>query len=350
MGILIHCYAEAINMPPVEQSHVPRDPNVTRRKSITELKSVEKAMELPVVSDTLEELDKVKNTLSDYARVRSARQMVEEGMKILAENNMVKDGMKVLHNEKIMQTMTNVRDKVYPHVYNAVEHLDDMACGGLESLTTALPALSHPTPELVESTKETARNYFSLATEYLASFTVSRIGLSVADKSLDTVEKSVKFFKPDKKDEGVACRTYAKIRKMRRMLRALRRAGERRNYIEMDKLARAGMVGRLASFFSVNMMLHIFGLELVAVRPSRAHHVVDEIDADESHTELKDVQGNFVDYQSDEDPDYHPTEDEDSLDDSATSDESEDEAGESRGEEETHHHGEEVAEAAEEHH
>jgi len=336
-------------MPPVEQTSVPRQPDLGRRKSITELKSIEKAKELPVVSDTLVELDKVKNSLSDYATVKTAKHMVEEGMKILSENHIVQDGIKVLSNEKVQQTVTNVKDKVYPHVYNAVEHLDEMACGGLDSLTTALPALTNPTPELVETTKESARNYFSLATEYLASFTVSRIGLKVADKSLDTVEKGVKFIKPDKKDEGIVCRTYSKIRETRRMLRALRRAGERRNYIEMDKLARAGLVGRLASFFSVNMVLHIFGLELTAVRPVRLHPVTDEINADDSLTELKDVQGTLGGYHSDSDPDYYPSEDADSLDDSTSSDGSETEADTTGGEETIEHHGQEVGQVAEEH-
>jgi len=338
-------------MPPVEQTSVPRQPDLGRRKSITELKSVEKAMELPVVSDTLGELDKVRNTLSDYATVKTAKHMVEEGMKILSENHMVQDGIKVLSNEKVQKTVTNVKDKVYPHVFNAVEHLDEMACGGLNSLTTAIPALNNPTPELVESTKESARNYFSLATEYVASFTVSRMGLKVADKSLDTVEKGVKFFKPDKKDEGIVCRTYSKIRETRRMLRALRRAGERRNYIELDKLARAGLVGRLASFFSVNLVLQMFGLELTAVRPTRLHHeVTDEIDPDDSMTELGEVQGTLGGYHSEDDPDYYPTEDADSLDDSTTSDESETEADTTGGEETLEPHGQEVGQIAEEHH
>jgi len=338
-------------MPPVEQTSVPRQPDLGRRKSITELKSVEKAMELPVVSDTLGELDKVRNTLSDYATVKTAKHMVEEGMKILSENHMVQDGIKVLSNEKVQKTVTNVKDKVYPHVFNAVEHLDEIACGGLNSLTTAIPALNNPTPELVESTKESARNYFSLATEYVASFTVSRMGLKVADKSLDTVEKGVKFFKPDKKDEGIVCRTYSKIRETRRMLRALRRAGERRNYIELDKLARAGLVGRLASFFSVNLVLQMFGLELTAVRPTRLHHeVTDEIDPDDSMTELGEVQGTLGGYHSEDDPDYYPTEDADSLDDSTTSDESETEADTTGGEETLEPHGQEVGQIAEEHH
>jgi len=330
-------------MAPVEQSSIPRQPDTERRRSISELKTVEKVMELPVVSDTLTELDKVKNAVSDYAGVKKTKQMVEDGIKIFADNNLVKDGMKVLGNEKVQKTVSNVCDRVYPHVYHAVEHLDEMAYGGLNSLTTAVPALNNPTTELVETTKETAKNYFSLASEYLASFTVSRLGLKVADKSLDKVEKSVKFFTPDN-GEGLVCRTYAKIRETRRMLRALRRAGERRNYIEMDKLARAGFVGRLASFFSVNLMLHMFGLELTAFRP-KIHHK----DQDDSAAEQKNDQGNDAEYNSEEDPDYVPSEDEDSLDDSATSVESTCEADPCRGEEEADPHRDEVGQPAEEH-
>merc|ERR1712035_134727 len=137
------------------------------------------------------------------------------------------------------------------------------------------------------------------------------------------------------------------------MLRALRRAGERRSYIEMDKLARAGLVGRVASFFSVNMFLHVFGLELVAFRPSRSIAVVTH-EGDESQTELQEVEGDFGGYRSEDDPDYHPSTDEDSLDQSSTSDESEDEheavdeADESRGENEGEAGGEPHGQSTEE--
>jgi len=311
-------------MAPVEQSTLPPH---ERRLSLTELKVVEKAMELPVVSDTVEEIERVKNTLSENAHVVSAKQLVSDGIKILAENptvqdgiHTVQDGFKVLHdNPRVQQTIDTVKDTVLPRVVEAVEQLDTIACGGIASLKTALPVLSNPTPELVETTKETARNYFSLATEYMASFVVSQLSLQAADKSLATVEKSVKFFKPDKKDDGIVCVTYSKIRDARRTLRALRRAGERRNHIEMDKLARAGFMGRVASILSVNYFLNIFGLELSASKPERClasmNPVVDEVDESELH-ELK---GDLGGYRSDEDPDYKPCSEDDSLDSSSTS-------------------------------
>jgi len=303
-------------MPPVEQTSVPREPE--RRKSVTELKVVEKAKEIPVVSDTLSQLGKVGNTLSEYAHVMTAKKMVEDGIKILTDNPRVKGGIRVINeNATIQQAVSSVRDRVYPRVANAVDQLDTMACGGIDSLTTALPSLNAPTPDLVESTKETARNYFSLSTEYMASFTVSRLSLSAVDYSLGMAEKSVKFFKPDEKDCGVLCKTYTKIRKARRTLRALRRAGERRSHIESDKLSRAGLAGRVCSFMSVNFFLHMVGLEMVTFRKRRSDNI-DGPNNEVSTAELKELQ-DLEGYRSEEDPDYCPDSD-DTLDGSDSED------------------------------
>jgi len=331
-------------MPPVEQTTVPRSP--LRKMSIAELKVVEKAMEIPVVSDTINELEKVRSTLSEYAHVRTAKKMVEDGIKILTENPRVQGGFKALNeNPTIHQTVCSVRDRMYPRVAHAVDQLDTMACGGIDSLTTVLPALHNSTPELVEGTKETARSYFSLATEYMASFTISRLSLSAADYSLGLAERSVKFFKPDQKDCGFLCKTYSKIRKTRRTMRALRRAGERRGQLDMDKLSRAGFVGRLCSFMSVNFFLHAVGLELIAER-SRRTDSTDAPNLADHPSDLKELQGDFSGYKSDEDPDYHPDSD-DTLDHSSSIEDSEseheDESREVDGEEESEHIGEEAS-------
>ena len=66
-----------------------------------------------------------------------------------------------------------------------MDQLDTLACGGIDSLTSALPALTSPTPELVESTKEAARGYFAWAKEYAASFTVAQISLKARSSNYE---------------------------------------------------------------------------------------------------------------------------------------------------------------------
>ena len=103
-------------------------------------------------------------------------------------------------------------DSLMRQVPGAVDKLDNYACGRIDNLTSAIPALADPTPQLVESTKEAVIGYIAIMNEYLASFTAAQISLSIVDKSLSVVEKSVNFFKPDEQDSGVLCRTSSKIR------------------------------------------------------------------------------------------------------------------------------------------
>jgi hypothetical protein len=53
---------------------------------------------------------------------------------------------------------------------------------------TAVPSLTAPTPELVETAREAAAGYLSLLTEYLASFSLAQLSLNMADRSLVLIE------------------------------------------------------------------------------------------------------------------------------------------------------------------
>jgi len=86
---------------------------------------------------------------------------------------------------------TTLSDVVYPRMAGAVESLDSLACGGLDHLKAAVPAIAEPMPQLVETTKKAASGYWSSALEYLSSFTVAQISLELADKSLDAVSTMV---------------------------------------------------------------------------------------------------------------------------------------------------------------
>ena len=85
----------------------------------------------------------------------------------------------------------------------------------------------------------------------------------MADKTLSLAEKTTKLLHADVKDKSIAALTYSKLRQTRRALRATKRAGERKAYLEKDPVARTGLVGSLASILSVNSILHLFGLQLV---------------------------------------------------------------------------------------
>merc|ERR1712142_1063296 len=134
----------------------------------------------------------------------------------------------------------------------------------------------------------------------------------LVDRSLNFVEKTTKYLHPDTKDKSVLAVTYSKLRQTRRALRVVKRAGERKRYLESDPVARAGVVGSVASMLGLNIVLDLVGLKIVAEKKVRP--VVEAVeDNDENHREISDLKGDLAGYKSEEDPDYHP-DTEDSID------------------------------------
>jgi hypothetical protein len=70
---------------------------------------------------------------------------------------------------------STISDMVLPRMAGAMESLDSLACGSLDQLKAAVPAIAEPTPQLVQSTKRAASGYWSSALQYLSSFTVSQV-------------------------------------------------------------------------------------------------------------------------------------------------------------------------------
>merc|ERR1711970_1071599 len=152
------------------------------------------------------------------------------------------------------------------------------------------------------------------------------MSLKLADKSLNLVEKTTKYLHPDTKDKSRLAVTYSKLRQTRRALRVVKRAGERKRYLESDPVARVGLAGTLASMLGLNSLLDMFGLKIVAEKRVRAEVVAVE-DNDENHRQIADLKGDLAGYKSEEDPDYHPDM-EDSIDGEETDSGSEGETGE----------------------
>ena len=170
----------------------------------------------------------------------------------------------------------------------ALDKLDHLACDGIDSLTSAIPALNSSTPELYLSTKDAAKGYFLWATEYVASFTASQISLSLADTSLSVAEKVTSFVKPEKKDDSLASTTYTRIRGLRRSLRTVKRAGARHNRPahKPKTLNESGLPGRLASMFYVNTLLRTVGIQLVpAVKETKEKKTGAPLDDSNSRIE-----------------------------------------------------------------
>merc|ERR1711875_7261 len=311
-------------MPPTEQQTVPLGESTI--KSIGDLKTVSKAIKFPVVSDTVKAATDVVTQISENTHVETARQYLQDGIKTLSETetfNNIQGKVKELNeNPRVQEVITNINLK------EKVDRLDTFAADGIESLASAVPALRAPTPQLVETAKDTANSYLYLATEYLASFSVAQISLRIAEKTLSLAEGTTDILKSD--TEGLMASTSSRIKQVRRAIRAVKRAGERKSILEKDPVARTGIVGSIASLLHVNSILGYLGLRLEAkeneydynedsdeetIEPVEVDETDDQDepvdDGDDNHRHISDLKGDLDGYDSQEDPDYDPKRDED---------------------------------------
>merc|ERR1712168_1687123 len=311
-------------MPPTEQQTVPLSESTI--KSIGDLKTVSKAIKFPVVSDTVKAATDVVTQISENTHVETARQYLQDGIKTLSETetfNNIQGKVKELNeNPRVQEVITNINLK------EKVDRLDTFAADGIESLASAVPALRAPTPQLVETAKDTANSYLYLATEYLASFSVAQISLRIAEKTLSLAEGTTDILKSD--TEGLMASTSSRIKQVRRAIRAVKRAGECKSILEKDSVARTGIVGSIASLLHMNSILGYLGLRLEAkenesdynddsdketIEPVEVDETDDQDepvdDGDDNHRHIADLKGDLDGYDSQEDPDYDPKRDED---------------------------------------
>merc|ERR1712168_1398095 len=310
-------------MPPTEQQTLPIGESTL--KSIGDLKTLNKAIKFPVVSDTVKKATDVVTQISENAHVETARQYLQDGIKTLSETEAftnIQGKVKELNeNPRVQEVITNINLK------DKVDRLDTFAADGIESLASAVPSLRAPTPQLVETAKDTANSYLYLATEYLASFSVAQISLRIAEKTLSLAEGTTDILKSD--TEGLMASTSSRIKQVRRAIRAVKRAGERKSILEKDPVARTGIVGSIASLLHVNSILGYLGLRLEAKENESEYNDSDEEtiepvevdetddqdepvdDGDDNHRHIADLKGDLDGYDSQEDPDYDPKRDED---------------------------------------
>merc|ERR1739845_112767 len=303
-----------IKMPPTEQQTVPLGESTI--KSIGDLKTVSKAIKFPVVSDTVKAATDVVTQISENTHVETARQYLQDGIKTLSETetfNNIQGKVKELNeNPRVQEVITNINLK------EKMDRLDTFAADGIESLASAVPALRAPTPQLVETAKDTANSYLYLATEYLASFSVAQISLRIAEKTLSLAEGTTDILKSD--TEGLMASTSSRIKQVRRAIRAVKRAGERKSILEKDPVARTGIVGSIASLLHVNSILGYLGLRLEAkenesdyndsddetIEPVEVDETDDQDavdDGDDNHRHIADLKGDLDGYDSQEDRD-----------------------------------------------
>jgi len=285
-------------MAPVEIESIPSLP--VAASTTSSLKTVDKALELPIIHDAVNMATKLHQQATQYPTYNQVEAIVANGV------SMVDKGL----SEGVKST-----------VATAVSSLDDLASTGLDKLTTSVPALSTPTEEILPTI--TGSISASTATDYVASFEVVQTGLKLADTALSLGEKGLKTFAPSLEEGSLAGGVVKQLRVVRRALRAIRHGGRREagHADEEEKdVDLTSWKKWIINMLHINAILGIFGMSLdedkeeepLATSPKKTE--VDETVDDETLAEK--LEKDYGDESQDsQDPDYvpsNPTE-EDSL-------------------------------------
>merc|ERR1712010_24462 len=186
-----------LTMAPVEIDHVPR----SIIAPVKNMKVVDKAMSLPLVSSACSEVTRVTSPImeSTYNKVSP---VVENTLEMVTP---VMDSVKSKVEEhvlphipaKITETVQNYQEVAVDKVIAAMEKVDTIACGGIDQLTEKVPQLKEATPTLIEETKSSVTIFMTRWSQYLASFSVALMALKVVDVSLERVEEALKKIDSD---------------------------------------------------------------------------------------------------------------------------------------------------------
>merc|ERR1711936_74708 len=247
--------------------------NIAVGRVLTTYKVADKAMDIPVVNDVVTGVKKMADPITPY---------VEGTLKMM--KGKAEESLSPEVKEKVGSTLGSLGSKI-----------DNLACNGLDQLTTAVPSLqTATTPELMENTKEAAISVVDTAQEYIASFKVARFGIRVFDAYLSVIEAPLSV---------LSSSVTSKVQGVRRHLRAVRRAGARR---DGEPCQDGSLLIEMSQVFKINILLGFLGMQLVKIEEPQA--------APTTSAEKEDSVRSSSDEEED-DPDYVPEqrENDDSL-------------------------------------
>jgi hypothetical protein len=134
---------------------------------VKNLKVVDKAFELPLVTSAYTEIASLASPLTPYLEntVSTITPMVEVGYNTF-KTKMEESVMPHLPEGTSEKFQSNMNGAV-AHLTAVVEKVDAFACGGMDHLVGKVPALREATPELIKNTKVCCIAYL-LADTFLA--------------------------------------------------------------------------------------------------------------------------------------------------------------------------------------
>eukprot|EP00088_Acartia_fossae_P067276 TRINITY_DN838_c0_g1_i13.p1 TRINITY_DN838_c0_g1~~TRINITY_DN838_c0_g1_i13.p1 ORF type:complete len:293 (-),score=80.04 TRINITY_DN838_c0_g1_i13:89-922(-) len=245
-------------MAPVEIDHVPR----SIIAPVKNLKVVDKAMALPLVSSAYTEVSRVTSPYVE-STLNKVSPMVETTWSkvtpvMATVKTQVEEKVIPIIPSKVSETVQNVQTAAVDNITAAVEKVDTFACGGIDQLTEKVPQLKEATPKLIENTKSSVNSYVTSITDYAASFSVSQVALKVIDASLDIVDGALSKVGSD--EQGTVRTGFRKIHSTANSIRltAVKKAGTEK----AKKIEEASVIGALIEVSGLMDLLELFGFRL----------------------------------------------------------------------------------------
>jgi len=240
-------------MAPVEVDYVPR----SIIAPVKNLKVVDKAFSLPLVSSAYTEVSRVTSpyVTSTMDKVSPMVETTWSKMTPVMESvkTQVEEKVTPLIPASVTETVQSGYNATVEQVSAAVEKVDNFACGGIDQLTEKVPQLKEATPQLMETTKSTLSSYLASFTDYVTSFSISQVALKMVDAGLNMVDAGLKAIGSDA--EGTVRVGVRKVHSTANTIRieAVKKAGtERAKKIEEETI--------MGALLEVSGLQEMFGM------------------------------------------------------------------------------------------
>merc|ERR1712013_223945 len=238
-------------MAPVEIDHVPR----SIIAPVKNMKVVDKAMSLPLVSSAYTEVTRVASPYMESTMTRVSPVVEMVSPMVDSVKTRVEEQLMTHIPTGISETVQTVQTKAVDQVIAAVEKVDGYACSGIDQLTEKVPQLKDATPKLIEETKSSVTSYVTGWTDYFASFSLSQVALKVVDSSLDLVDGALNKIGSEESStmrSGVRM-VHSTANTIR--LDAVKKAGSEK----AKKIEEAPIIGALIEVSGLQDLLALFG-------------------------------------------------------------------------------------------
>jgi len=227
---------------------------------------MKRAFTLPVVSDTYTTLARLSSPLHPY---------LERTVTTLDSGY---TSIKSSVEEKMPEAVSTRLATAKEQAKGVVGYVDASLCNGLDQLVDKVPVLKEATPTLYAKSKTTMARYASLASTYLASFTLAQLALRISHSGLQAAGTLLKLC-PGDTWQGMA----TALGTLRDNMDSVRMEGAQKFGTEKVKaLQDVPLMDAIAEVLCLRYWASLLGGGGVTLEPGVLHVAADETDKEKT--------------------------------------------------------------------